>query len=139
MQIFQMVLNMCFRREMEALRASVKLRVWFINPEDCCMESSFLLDILLNAAYQYYYLYAYLYSLLLLFGVAEGEVVLDKVFLQLNCSLTQRLINPAAALSAAQLAASISSCCLKRCELWIVREQSLDLYNKSHSLLDILL
>lgn len=77
--------------------------------------------------------------LFLFFGVAEGEVDLDKVFLQLNCSLTQRLINQAAALSAAQLAASISSCCLKRCELRIVREKSLDFYTKTHSLLDILL
>jgi len=77
--------------------------------------------------------------LFLLFGVAEGEVVSDKVFLQLNCSLTQRLINPAAALSAAQLAALVSSCCLKRYELWVVKEKSLDFYNETHSLLGILL
>lgn len=62
MQIFQTILNMYFRRGMEAFRALVKLHVWLVNPEDCCMESHFLSDILLNAAYQYYYLYDYLYS-----------------------------------------------------------------------------
>lgn len=76
--------------------------------------------------------------LFLLFGIVEGEVVLDKVFLQLNCSLAQRLVNLAAVLSAAELAASISSSCLKRCEHWIVREKLLDFYNKTHSSLDIL-
>lgn len=50
-QIFQVVSNMYFRREMEAFRASVKLHVWFINTQDCCVESCFRLDILLNAAY----------------------------------------------------------------------------------------